>query len=346
MIEFAFRHTKARIIGVTGTNGKTTTTLLVSHMLRHAGFEVLTAGNIGQSFAGSIIDRDYEIIVLELSSFQLDDIVDFRPDIAIILNITPDHLDRYDNNFKKYAESKLKITENQKKSDVLIYNADNNFLKGISTNAKKLPVSLQTEIKEGAFYKNNQINIKLNNIIMTIQELALQGKHNIFNSMAAAMAARVFEVQNSTIRQSLIDFESVEHRLEYVLTIHGIDFINDSKATNINSCWYALESVKKDVVWIVGGVDKGNDYTQLLDLVEQKVKAIVCLGKDNSRILKIFKGKTKIKEARNMQEAVNVSYSLANSGDTVLLSPACASFDLFANFEERGLAFKAQVRKL
>ena len=346
-VEFASRYTKAKIIGITGSNGKTTTTLLLGHILKKAKFDVLIAGNIGAGFSKEIINRDYQFIVLELSSFQLDDIKKFRPDVAIILNITPDHLDRYDNNFQDYKKSKYRISMNQRSSDFLIYNMDNTALDNLDTKASKIPISLKKELDKGAYYYNKKINIKLNNKTMTINELALQGKHNIFNSMAAAVAARVFEVKDSVIRQSLIDFEGIEHRLENVLTVHGVNFINDSKATNVHATWYALESMDRPVIWIVGGVDKGNDYSTLLDLVKQKVKAIICLGMNSKKIQDSFK--TCVKDfvhATDMREAVEKSYALANHGDSVLMSPACASFDLFTNFEERGVEFKNQVRKL
>jgi len=346
-VEFAFRYTKAKIAAITGSNGKTTTTLLLGHVLKNAGYDVLVAGNIGVGFALSIAERDYDYIVLELSSFQLDGIKNFRSDVAILLNITADHLDRYDYKLENYSASKFKITENQQEQDFLVYNADDEIVKEIKTKAKKLPISLKDEQKEGGFLNKHELIIKLNNNTMTMQELALQGKHNIFNSMAAAMAARVFEVKDSVIRQSMIDFQNVEHRLEYVLTVHGIDFINDSKATNVNACWFALESMTKGVVWIVGGVDKGNDYSELAEMVDEKVKAIICLGENNQNIIDAFKDKVDtIVQASTMSEAVNQSYSLANKGETVLLSPACASFDLFANYEDRGVQFKKSARTL
>jgi len=346
-VEFAFRYTKAKIAAITGSNGKTTTTLLLGHVLKNAGYDVLVAGNVGVGFALSISERDYDYIVLELSSFQLDGIKNFRSDVAILLNITPDHLDRYDYRLENYSASKFKITENQQEQDFLVYNADDEIVKEIKTKAKKLPISFINKQKEGGFLNKNELIIKLNNNTMTMQELALQGKHNIFNSMAAAMAARVFEVKDSVIRQSMIDFQNVEHRLEYVLTVHGIDFINDSKATNVNACWFALESMTKGVVWIVGGVDKGNDYSELAEMVDEKVKAIICLGENNQNIIDAFKDKVDtIVQASTMSEAVNQSYSLANKGETVLLSPACASFDLFANYEDRGFQFKKSARTL
>ena len=346
-VEFAFRYTKAKIAAITGSNGKSTTTLLLGHVLKNAGYDVLVAGNVGVGFALSIAERDYDYIVLELSSFQLDGIKNFRSDVAILLNITADHLDRYDYKLENYSASKFKITENQQEQDFLVYNADDEIVKEIKTKAKKLPISLKDEQKEGGFLNKHELIIKLNNNTMTMQELALQGKHNIFNSMAAAMAARVFEVKDSVIRQSMIDFQNVEHRLEYVLTVHGIDFINDSKATNVNACWFALESMTKGVVWIVGGVDKGNDYSELVEMVDEKVKAIICLGENNQNIIDAFKDKVDtIVQASTMSEAVNQSYSLANKGETVLLSPACASFDLFANYEDRGVQFKKSARTL
>ena len=346
-VEFAFRYTKAKIAAITGSNGKTTTTLLLGHVLKNAGYDVLVAGNVGVGFALSIAERDYDYIVLELSSFQLDGIKNFRSDVAILLNITADHLDRYDYKLENYSASKFKITENQQEQDFLVFNADDEIVKQIKTKAKKLPISLKNEQKEGGFLNKNELIIKLNNNTMTMQELALQGKHNIFNSMAAAMAARVFEVKDSVIRQSMIDFQNVEHRLEYVLTVHGIDFINDSKATNVNACWFALESMTKGVVWIVGGVDKGNDYSELAEMVDEKVKAIICLGENNQNIIDAFKDKVDtIVQASTMSEAVNQSYSLANKGEAVLLSPACASFDLFANYEDRGVQFKKSARTL
>ena len=348
-IEFAFRYTNAKIAAITGSNGKTTTSLLLGHVLKSAGYDALVAGNVGVGFALSLAERDYDYVVLELSSFQLDGIQKFRSDVAILLNITADHLDRYNNKLENYAASKFRITENQTTQDVLIYNADDAMMEVLTTKAKKLPISLTAKQTEGGFYNNinNKITINLNNTTMTMQELALQGRHNIFNSMAAAMAARVFEVKDTVIRQAMIDFQNVEHRLEYVLTVHGIDFINDSKATNVNACWYALESMTKDVVWIVGGVDKGNDYAELTEMVDKKVKAIICLGESNENIIEAFKGKVEIiVQASNMQEAVNQSYALAGKQDVVLLSPACASFDLFANYEDRGMQFKKQVRNL
>tara|TARA_B100000927_G_C16468468_1_gene470594 strand:- start:564 stop:1883 length:1320 start_codon:yes stop_codon:yes gene_type:complete len=346
-IEFVYRYTNAKTIAITGSNGKTTTTLIIGHILKKAGYDVLVAGNIGVGFGLSIANRDYDYIVLEVSSFQLDDIVKFRSDISIILNITKDHLHRYENSFENYIQAKLKITQNQKKSDILIYNSDDINLKNIQTKAKKIPISFLYPQKNGGYLEEKKIIINLNNKTMTIQELALQGKHNMFNTMAAAIAARVFEVKDSVIRQSMLDFKNAEHRLEFVLTINGIDFINDSKATNVNASWFALESIQKNVVWIVGGVDKGNEYSDLFSLVNEKVKAIICLGDNNQNIMQSFQGKVDaIVQASTMKEAVNQSFNLAEKGDTVLLSPACASFDLFENYEDRGLQFKKSVRLL
>ena len=346
-IEFAYRYTNAKIISITGTNGKTTTSLLIGHILKKSGYNVLVTGNIGNSFAYSIAENEYDYIVLELSSFQLDGIKEFRSNISIILNISADHLDRYDYNLQNYINSKFRITQNQESEDFLIYNSDDPIINKIKTKANRLPISLDKMKNPGGYIDNNKIIINLNNNTMTIQDLALQGKHNMFNSMAAAMAARVLEVENKIIRQSMIDFQNVEHRLEYVITVHGIDFINDSKATNINATWYALESMTKNVIWLAGGVDKGNDYKELTNIVKQKVKSIICLGDNNENIITSFKSEVDtIVQASNMKEAVNQSYNLANHGDVVLLSPACASFNLFDNYEDRGFQFKNEVRKL
>ena len=348
-IDFAYRFTKAKIIAITGTNGKTTTSLITYKILKDAGLNVCVAGNIGNSFSHAISKKDYDVVVLEVSSFQLDNIVEFSPYISILLNITPDHLDRYNNYFENYLKSKLMITLNQTTNDFLIYNNDDTSFSDLQTQAKKIPISIANKtFDEGGYYKNNKININLNNKAMTIEKLALNGTHNIFNSMAAAMAARVFEVSDDVIRKSLIDFENIEHRLEYVITVHGIDFINDSKATNVNAAWYALESMNKSFVWILGGVDKGNDYTELIKVAkEKKIKAIICLGPNNKKIKASFKNVVDlIEDAKDMSEAVKKSYNIASSGDAVLLSPACASFDLFENYEHRGSEFKKMVRSL
>ena len=348
-IEFAYTYTKAKIIAVTGTNGKTTTTLLIGHILKKAGYDVLVAGNIGTSFAGSICNRDYDYIVLEISSFQLDDTYSFKSHISIILNISPDHLERYGYSFDNYISSKLKILNNQNDDDFVIYNYDDSHIRDrIRSEATLIPFSLNHGFESyGAFYQSNKININIKKNNMTIEELSLQGKHNLYNSMAAAAAGRVLEVKDFVIRQSLLDFENIEHRLEHVLNVHGIEFINDSKATNINSVWYALESMTKDIIWIAGGVDKGNDYNELSELVREKVKSIICIGESKSNLHEAFKGDIdNILDVNTMSEAVFRSYEIASQGDVVLLSPACASFDMFENYEHRGIEFKKYVRSL
>jgi len=352
-IEFAGRYTKARIIGITGTNGKTTTTLLTYHILKKAGLDVGLAGNIGQSFALQVAEKDHEYYVLELSSFQLDGMYRFKCDIAVLTNITPDHLDRYEYKLENYVLSKFRITQNQTGNDAFIYCQDDavtmEYLDKISIQAKKYPFTIREKVSEGAYTDNNQIIILTNqtSFTMTLQQLALQGKHNLYNSMAAGIAARILDIRSETMRDSLADFRNAEHRLEFVATVHGIDFVNDSKATNINSTWYALESFNKPVILILGGVDKGNDYTMLLDLVKEKVKAIICLGIENKKIHKTFKEVVPtIVNANSAEEAVNASYRLGRKGDVVLLSPACASFDLFENYEDRGRQFKKAVKAL
>ena len=352
-IEFAGRYCDAKIIGITGSNGKTTTTSLTYHILKDAGLNVGLAGNIGNSFAYQVATEKFEYYVLELSSFMLDDMYEFKVDIAVLLNITPDHLDRYDYKLENYAASKFRITRNQTGSDVFIYCVDDpETIKGMADrkfNARLLPFSIEKQIEEGACLQTDNIviNIQQQHFTMSIKELALQGKHNIYNSMASGIVAKVLELRNESIRESMATFKSIEHRLESIGKISGISFINDSKATNVNSTWYALESMTTDVVLILGGVDKGNDYSMLKDLVKQKVKAIVCLGKDNQRIHDAFEEDTDlIVNTFSMQEAANVAYHLAAKGDTVLLSPACASFDLFKNYEDRGDQFKAAVREL
>lgn len=352
-IEFASKFYKGNIIAITGSNGKTTTTGLVYHVLQKAGLDALIGGNIGKSFAGQIIDRQAEHAVLEVSSFQLDDIESFKPHIAILLNITPDHLDRYEYDLSKYAASKLSISSNQDENDYLIYNYDdpitNQYLDKNKIKAKLIPISIEQELEEGAWLSHNEIKIQINKtgLSMSIQKLALQGKHNIYNSMAAGVAGRILELRKEIIRESLSDFQNIEHRLEFVTTVCGVKYINDSKATNINSTWYALESMDAPTVWIVGGVDKGNDYDMLKNLVTEKVKAIVCLGVDNSKIHAAFDGLIEtVIDAQSMREAVGYAYKLSQKGDSVLLSPACASFDLFENYEERGRQFKEAARGL
>ncbi len=352
-MEFASQFTNTPIVGITGSNGKTTTTLLTSHTLRQGGLKVGMGGNIGHSFARLVLEDDYDIYVLEISSFQLDDIMDFAPHIAIVTNITPDHLDRYDNSFEKYVDAKFLITKNQKASDYLIYDADdeviNQWLKTHSTKATLLPFSVEKELEKGVFASKEKIFIKNENIkeLMDTATLKLKGKHNTKNALAAAMTASIQRVRNRDIRNSLQDFEGVEHRLEPVLKINGVQYINDSKATNINATYYALESVQKPIIWIVGGQDKGNDYLELMGLVREKVKGIICLGVDNHKIIDSFSNVVdSVVETRSALEAVQEAYKIAESGDTVLLSPACASFDLFENFEDRGRQFKEAVQKL
>jgi UDP-N-acetylmuramoylalanine--D-glutamate ligase len=355
-IEFAGRYTSAKMICITGSNGKTTTTLLTYHIFKKAGYNVGLAGNIGKSFAYQVATENFDYYILELSSFQLDDMYAFKADIATLLNITPDHLDRYDYKFENYVASKFRIVQNQTFADSFIYCADDlvieDFMKLNPVKAEKIPFSIKKNIEgNGAFLQENKITLNYNNnpnpLIMTIEQLALAGKHNVYNSMASSMAASIVNIRKDIIRESLEDFVNVEHRLEFVATVNGIEFINDSKATNINSAWYALESMEKPVVWIVGGQDKGNNYDELVELVNEKVKAIVCLGVDNKKIIKAFKKSVDtIIEASSAAEAVAMSYKLASKGDAVLLSPACASFDMFKNYEDRGVQFKSAVRGL
>lgn len=352
-IEFAGRFTDAKIIAITGSNGKTTTTLLTYHILQKAGLNVGLAGNIGDSLAKQVAQNDKDVYVLELSSFQLDGMFEFKADVAMILNITPDHLDRYNNDFEQYADSKFRILQNQDENSHVIYCEDDEVItkriNEIKYKGIKHPFSIKKQLQKGAYLDKENLIIHTNNktINMTIQELALQGKHNLYNSMAAGIAGKVLELKKDVIRESLTDFQNVEHRLEEVGKVHGITFVNDSKATNVNSTWYALESFEHPVVWIVGGVDKGNDYEMLKELVADRVKAIVCLGKDNEKIHEAFEGVIEtIVDTDNASDAVNMAYQLSQKGDTVLLSPACASFDLFDNYEDRGQQFKKAVRAL
>jgi len=352
-IEFAGRYTDAKIIGITGSNGKTTTTSLTYHILKSAGLNVGLAGNIGKSFAYQVATEKFDWYVLELSSFMLDDMYRFKTDIAILLNITPDHLDRYEYKMENYVASKFRITQNQTGNDAFIYCADDaetiKGMAGINFAATLYPFSIEQKVEPGAYLEKDNIviNIHQQHFQMSITELALQGKHNIYNSMASGIVAKLLELRDPLIRESMGNFKNIEHRLESVGKISGISFINDSKATNVNSTWYALESMTSDVILILGGVDKGNDYSMLKDLVRQKVKAIVCLGKDNKRIHDAFENVVDvIVNTYSAQEAVQVSYHLATKGDTVLLSPACASFDLFKNYEDRGRQFKQAVKEL
>lgn len=352
-IEFAARYCKGTIVAITGTNGKTTVTSLVYHLLQKANKKVALVGNIGSSFAGSVADGDHDYYALEISSFQLDDIVSFKPHIAILTNITPDHLDRYNYEIDRYAAAKMRIFENQGPEDFFIYCADDplsiHYLAQYPRKSQSLALSLEQAVEQGAQWNTDKkIEIILNQQIdMDINELALQGKHNTYNSMASGVAGRLLNIRKETIRESLASFESIEHRLESVLQIYGIEFINDSKATNVNSTWYALESMQKPTIWIAGGVDKGNDYSQLLKLAKEKVKALICLGEDNSKLHAAFEGQIPLViDAASMDEAVRMSYKLGDKGDAVLLSPACASFDLFENYEDRGRQFKYAVRQL
>jgi UDP-N-acetylmuramoylalanine--D-glutamate ligase len=352
-IELAGRYTKATTVCITGSNGKTTTTMMTYDLLKRAGLKVGLAGNIGKSFAWQVAEEDFEYYVLEISSFQLDGMFDFRANLAILTNITPDHLDRYNYQFQNYIDSKFRIVQNQTAEDFFIYNHDDPVIaeeisrRGLP--AKKLPFSIAEVLAEGGWVEGTKmkLNVFNNNFDMTILELALQGKHNLNNSMAAGISGMVLKLRKDDIRECLRDFQGVEHRLERFMRVHDIEFINDSKATNINSVWYALESMATKVVWIVGGIDKGNDYSQLYDLVHEKVKAIVCLGLDNQKIKSAFQDKgVEIVETKSMSEAVRSAYFLASKGDSVLLSPACASFDLFKNYEDRGRQFKEAVRNL
>ncbi len=352
-IEFAGRYTNAYTVCITGSNGKTTTTSLIYHMMQKAGLNVGLAGNIGTSFAYQVAENNFDYYVIELSSFQLDGVYEFKPDIAILLNITPDHLDRYDYKMQNYVESKFRITKNLSDDDCFIFCSDDAVtieqLKRIVLRAQQLPFSIRNKDNQTSWIENEHlfINYDDSDFCMSINELSLKGKHNIYNSMAAGIAGHVLNIRKEVIRESLSDFQGVEHRLEPVLTIKGVKYINDSKATNVNSTWYALESMDTPVVWIVGGVDKGNDYSELMDLVKAKVKAIVCLGVDNAKLHKAFGDVFSVMvDARSAEEAVQQAYKLASPGDAVLLSPACASFDLFENYEDRGRKFKAAVREL
>lgn len=351
-IEFASAYTNATLVAITGSNGKTTTASLTHHILKQE-LSVGLAGNIGDSFAEQVLEQDYPNYVLEISSFQLDDIIDFKPHIAVLTNITPDHLDRYDYQFDKYIASKFRIAENQTKDDYFIYDADDevivNWLQAHPIQSTLLPFSLIKPIENGAYLDNENINITIDNnqIIMSTKNLALEGKHNIKNAMAASTVAHLLKIRKQTIRESLENFQGVEHRLEHVLKINKVQYINDSKATNVNATYYALESMDAPTVWIVGGTDKGNDYTELFQFVNEKVKAIICLGVDNKKLMENFGGMVDIiVETQFMSEAVKIAYKVADAGDNVLLSPACASFDLFENYEDRGRQFKDAVRNL
>ena len=352
-IEFASKYTDAKIIGITGSNGKTTTTMLTNHILASAELKVGMAGNIGDSYAKMVAENDFEYYVLEISSFQLDGIIDFKPHIAVITNITPDHLDRYEYEFENYIASKFRIAENQDENDYLIYDADDtvlvDWLNKHPVKSKLMPFSLKKVVEQGAFIEQNEIIIKTttDTISMTKNTLALEGQHNVKNTMAAATIAKLVGIRKETIRACVSNFQGAPHRLEKVLKIHHVEYINDSKATNVNAAYYALDSMKTPTVWIVGGVDKGNEYMELMPLVREKVKAIICLGENNEKIKHVFgKAVDLLVETYAMEEAVKVAYKIAERGDTVLLSPACASFDLFKNYEDRGDQFKNCVKNL
>ncbi len=352
-IEFAGRFSQAKMICITGSNGKTTTSTLIYHILKQAGLNVGLAGNVGHSLALQVATESFDYYVVELSSFQLDGMFDFKADIAILLNITPDHLDRYDYKFQNYVNSKFKITNNQTEKDVFIYWENDPVvreeLQKRNISSSIYPFALDKNEKTKAFIENNHLVIDtLNQMLsMPTNELALKGIHNTFNSMAAGLAASVLDVKKENIRDSLRNFTGVEHRLEYVATVKDIQFINDSKATNVNSCWYALESMKTPVILILGGTDKGNDYSEIETLVSDKVKALIFMGLDNTPLHRFFDGKKEIiLDVQSMDDAVQKAYEIASSGDSVLLSPCCASFDLFQNYEDRGRQFKACVRNL
>ena len=352
-IEFASKYTDAILIGITGSNGKTTTTMLTYHLLKDGGLHVGMAGNIGDSYAKMVAEQDFDQYVLEISSFQLDGIVDFKPHIAMITNITPDHLDRYEYKFENYIASKFRIAMNQDENDYLIYDADDeviqHWLKEYPVQSKLVPFSVKRKLEEGAWLEDKTIKIKLEHKTLEMSEdiLALEGQHNVKNTMAASMAAMLVKVRKETIRNSIQSFQGVPHRLEKVLKINHVEYINDSKATNVNATFYALDGIKKPIVWIVGGVDKGNDYSELMPMVREKVKAIICLGVDNSKLIDAFGNVIDLMvETYSMEEAVKVAYKVAERGDAVLLSPACASFDLFKNYEDRGDQFKNAIKNL
>lgn len=354
-IEFGFRYKgDSKIIAITGSNGKSTTTKLTYHILKEAGYDAALVGNIGYSFAKQIAEKPCAWYVMEISSFQLDDTHLFRPDVAVLLNITPDHLDRYDYKFENYIASKFRITQNQNKTDYFITNHDDevitNHLSSHSINSHTIyfTMSENNQLQEGGFIQNEQMNIRYDgeDLNMSIHDLSIKGRHNQYNSMAAGISARIAGIRKEKIRESFASFEGLEHRLEFVATVRGVDFINDSKATNVNSVWFALESMKKPTVLILGGQDKGNDYNEIMDLVKEKVKAIVCMGLDNQPIVNAFGDVVEVLETSSAKDAVKAAYSLADKGDAVLLSPACASFDLFKNYEDRGRQFKEAVREL
>lgn len=350
-IEFASEFTDAKIIAITGSNGKTTTTSLIYHILKNDDLKVGLAGNIGKSFAKQVADENFDYYVLEVSSFQLDDIQNFRPHISLLLNLSQDHLDQYNYNYEEYALAKFRIAENQENDNFFIYNKDDEMsmklLEKLEIKAQKIPFSLHEKLKEGGYMMDGKMVVKIGDeFSMKIEELSLLGNHNIANSLAASIAGKLLNIKNESIRNSLMTFQAVDHRLQQIAEIDGVKYINDSKATNVNATYYALESMKQPTIWIVGGKDKGNDYTEIEDLVKRKVKAIVCLGIDNQKIIDFFQDKKElIYSTSSMEDAVKISKSLAQSGDAVLLSPCCASFDLFDNYEDRGNKFKIEVLK-
>lgn len=351
-IEFASEYTKAKIIAITGSNGKTTTTSLVYHLLKNDGFNVGLGGNIGSSFARQVAEQTYDYYVLEVSSFQLDDIQNFRPFISLLLNLSKDHLDQYNYNYEEYALAKFRIAENQQNDNFFIYNRDDemslNLLEKLSVKAKMLPFSMKEVLSEGAYTQGDKMVVKFQDeFSIKIEDLSLMGNHNVANSLAASLAGKVLNISNESIRNSLMSFQAVEHRLEEVTVQKGVRYINDSKATNVNATYYALESMKNPTIWIVGGTDKGNDYTEIEKLVKQKVKAVVCMGLDNQKIIDFFKDKMEfIYDTSSMKQAMAISKSLAEPGDTVLLSPCCASYDLFDNYQDRGNQFKEEALKI
>jgi UDP-N-acetylmuramoylalanine--D-glutamate ligase len=352
-IEFAYRYkANSKIVAITGSNGKSTTTSLIYHICKKAGLDAALVGNIGYSFAKQIAEDPKPLYIAEISSFQLDDVKDFRPDIAVLLNITEDHLDRYDYKFEKYIESKFRIAMNQTSNDYFIYNIDDevitNYLERNQIQSNQLLISMKKEVEKGAYIKNDEMKMHTGNeqMSMSVYDFALKGKHNQYNTMAACVAGATMDIRKDKIREAVQTFESLEHRMEPVATVRGVEFINDSKATNVNSTWFALESINKPTVLILGGIDKGNDYSFIMDLVKEKVKAIVCLGVDNKNIHDAFAKQVKLVDTLSAEEAVYTAFHLATIGDVVLLSPACASFDLFKNYEDRGTQFKKAVRDL
>jgi len=352
-IELAYRHKgESKIIAITGSNGKSTTTTLIYHICKHAGLNAALVGNIGYSFCRQAAEDPKPLYVAEISSFQLDDIKEFKPDVAVLLNITEDHLDRYEYKFENYINSKFRVAMNQASEDYFIYNMDDDVIMSYMERnqiiSNQLPITMKKEVTKGAFIKNDEMQVRTENepVTMSIYDFALKGKHNQYNTMAACVAGSTMDIRKNKIREAVQTFQSLEHRMEEVATIRGVTFINDSKATNVNSAWYALESISKPTILILGGVDKGNDYSLITELVKEKVKAIVCLGVDNNKIHQAFEKDVKVLDTTSAEDAVHAAFALASPGDVVLLSPACASFDLFRNYEERGTKFKEAVRNL